>query len=211
MMHGLIDPATLPNLICDTLDEFDDILIVPEESNEGAANNAFHRASGYSHSEIVGRPLHLLIAPDADPLVYSRVTAAVKERRQLRTELPCCGSDSNRFWLGIHLMPVKRAELICSIVLARDITEARHERQQQNAIQSLLAKVFLCVPVAVAIISDDGLIQMSNPALDSLLGHRAGTLAGKRATDFVAPESRPAVLEARDRATSGRSRLYAGN
>ncbi len=71
MMHGLIDLATLPNLICDTLDEFDDILIVLEESNEGiiitSANNAVFRASGYSHSEIVGRPLHLLIAPDADP------------------------------------------------------------------------------------------------------------------------------------------------
>ena len=65
-------------------------------------------------------------------------------------------------------------------MLGRDITEALHARQQQAAIQGLLAKVFLCVKAPVAITSDTGLIQMTNPALDELLGYSAGSLVGKQ-------------------------------
>ncbi len=86
------------------------------------------------------------------------------------------------------------------VLLGRDITERLHAREQQAAIQGLLAKVFLCVKAPVAIISSDtGTLQMSNPALDEFLGYAPGILVGKLSVDLVAPAGRAALLAARQR------------
>ena len=106
-----------------------------------------------------------------------------------------------RFWFGLHLMPVRGSTPQHFVVLGRDITESLQARQQQSAIQGLLAKVFLCVRAPVAIVSDTGIIQMTNPALDELLGYPAGGLVGKQAVDCNAPSARPAVMAARQRQT----------
>ena len=59
----------------------------------------------------------------------------------------------------------------------------------------------LCVSAPVAIVSDTGIIQMANPALDGLLGYPAGGLIGKKAIDVNAPGARPAAVVARQRQT----------
>ncbi len=83
------------------------------------------------------------------------------------------------------------------VLLGRDITESLQSRQQQAAVQELLAKVFVCVSAPVAIVTERGLIQMSNPALDNLLGYPPGGLVGKRAIDFNAPGAQAAAARQR--------------
>jgi PAS domain S-box-containing protein len=59
----------------------------------------------------------------------------------------------------------------------------------------------MCVSAPVAIVSDTGFFQMTNPALDKLLGYPAGILVGKKAVDVTAPLARAAVMAARQRQT----------
>ena len=99
----------------------------------------------------------------------------------------CSRQSGAPFWLGLHLMPVRGSSPPCFVLLGRDITEALHASQQQTAIQGLLGKVFLCVKAPVAIVSDTGLIHMTNPAMDDLLGYAPGALVGKRAVDAMRP------------------------
>jgi PAS domain S-box-containing protein len=203
MKHGLIDHSSLQQMLYDALDHSDDIVLVLEQTGEDAAgivvvsaNDAFCRTCGYDHAELIGRSLLSLAAPDGNPSQCADVIRAMRDRKSFRSEMSCTRQDGKSFSLGLHLMPVQHASPLRSIILGRDITESLQARQQQAAIQGLLAKVFLCVTAPVAIVTDDGIIQMNNPALDELLGYPSGGLVGKRAIELNAPIRRPAAIAA---------------
>jgi PAS domain S-box-containing protein len=205
MKHGLLDPASLQRMLYDTLDHSDDFVLVLEQSGDDAtdwtiasANDAFCRTTGLTHGELVGRPFRTLIADDADPAWNAFVRAALAEG-SFHSELRCSRSNGTKFWFGLHLMRVRESEPPRFVVLGRDITTSLQAKQQQAAIQGLLAKVFLCVKAPVAIVSETGLISMTNPALDEMLGYAPGKLIGKLAVDCNAPSARPAMIAARQR------------
>jgi PAS domain S-box-containing protein len=206
MRHGLLDQASLQEMLYDTLERSDDIVLILEQRGDAAediviasANGAFCRTSGHQQPDLIGRSLPSLAASDADPSRCAEIVRAVHECRSFRSEMLCRRVNGASFWLGLHLMPVHDAMPPCFVILGRDITESLQARQQQAAIQGLLAKVFLCVQAPVAIVSDAGMIQMTNPALDQLLGYPPGGLIGKNAIDCNAPTTRPSVVAARDR------------
>jgi PAS domain S-box-containing protein len=206
MTHGRFGDAALEHMLWDTLDRSDDIVLILEQTGDGAngvvvacANGAFCRACGYSHAELTGRPLPSLAPPGADSSVCADIVRAVQERRSFRSEMRCVRKGGAPFWLGLHLMAVHDADPPCFVVLGRDITESLQARQQQAAVQGLLAKVFLRVQAPVAIVSEDGLIAMTNPALNELLGYPPGGLVGKYAIDCNVPADRPRLLAARQR------------
>jgi PAS domain S-box-containing protein len=206
MQHGLLDSASLQRMLYDTLDQSDDIVIVLEQTGHDAdsvviatANGAFCRAARHSADELTGLPFASLAATEGDPARCAEILRAVMENRSIHSELLCGRQSGPPFWLGLHLMPVSESAPPCFVVLGRDITEALHARQQQAAIQGLLARVFLSVRAPVAITSDAGLIQMTNPALDELLGYPAGGLVVKQGLDCYAPSFREAAMTARGR------------
>jgi PAS domain S-box-containing protein len=204
MMGGSLEATALQRMLYDALDQSDDIVLMLEETSSDAeplviisANDAFCRTTGYDHAELIGRPFCSLAAADADSSRFAEMVRAAHTRKSFRSELLCSRKNGARFWFGVHLMPVREAEPPCFAILGRDITESLAARQQQAAVQGLLAKVFLCVKAPVAIVSDTGIVQMTNPALDELLNHAPGTLVGTLSINFVAPAARAAALAAR--------------
>ena len=206
MSDNVLDAPSIQQIVYDTLDRSDDIVLIVEQIDETAAgiivasaNGAFCRAASTCQSDVVGRPLLGLTAPAADPVSVANLVKAVHERRSFRSELLCNRTGSAPFWFGLHLMPVRDANPPRFVVLGRDITDSLQSRQQQAAVQGLLAKVFLCVQVPVAILTENGVIQMTNPALDQTLGYKAGGLAGKRMIDCTGPSARTSAIAARQR------------
>jgi PAS domain S-box-containing protein len=205
MQHGLIDAASLQRMLYETLDRSDDCVLVVEKKDGSAdlviasVNDAFCRASGFGQEELIRQPLNALIAKKAEPAGYAELEQAARDVRSVRCELLCNRKDGNPFWFGLHMMPTPGRSPPSFVVLGRDITEARQARQQQAAIQGLLAKVFLVIKAPVAIVSDDGMIQMTNPALDELLAYPPGGLVGKRALECNAPSARPNMRAALER------------
>ncbi len=208
MKQGQLDPSSFQRMLYDTLDHSDDIVLVLEQTTDDAANlgiasanDAFCRTSGYTHEDLIGRPFQTLVADDAGRSRWIAIVRTTQEEGSSRSELCCARKDGTNFWFGLHLMPVRGSTPQHYVILGRDITESLQMRQQQTAIQGLLAKVFVCVSAPVAIVSDTGIIQMTNPALDGLLGYPAGGLVGKRAVDINALSARPAAMSARQRQT----------
>jgi PAS domain S-box-containing protein len=179
------------------LDQSDDIVLLLESDafarTAGAvvisANGAFLRASGFSDEQVVGRHTSELfpVANHAEVLVN-----AIRDRGSLRAELACARMEGGTFMLGLHLMPApgRTPDRCCFVVLGRDITAVLEARQMQNSVQRVLAKVFMSVDEAVAIISAAGVILMTNSRIDQLLGHKPNGLVGRRSIDLVLPEAR---------------------
>jgi PAS domain S-box-containing protein len=205
MRRGLLDPASLQQLLYQALDESDNIVLVLEQSSGddglivAAMNDAFCRVSGFAPADLVGRRFLDLAAPDADPATGAAMLQSAREQRSYRSELLCSRRAGAPFWLGLHLMPVRQSLPPTCVLLGRDITETIRDRRQQGAIQGLLAKVFVAVQAAVAIVDEHGVIVMTNPALDTLLGYRSGGLIGKIGVDLTAPEAHARAVAARQR------------
>jgi PAS domain S-box-containing protein len=145
---------------------------------------------------MAGRPLISLAATAANPATWAEVDQASREGRSLRTELLCIRRTGPPFWFGLHLMPVGEGTPPRFVLFGRDITEILRDRQEHAAVRGLLAKVFVAVQAAVAIVDENGTILMANPALNKLLGYRTGGLIGKNCPAITAPESRTAAQEA---------------
>jgi PAS domain S-box-containing protein len=206
MRHGLLDPASLQRMLYETLDHSDDVVLVLEQASDDAmdlcvasANDAFCRVSSHSHDDLIGQRFHALVAPDADPSSWNEIVRTAATDGSCNAEIVCNRNDDSTFRLGLHVMLVRNSTPRHFVVLGRDITASFQARQQQAAIQGLLAKVFLCVRAPVAIVAENGRIQMTNPALDQLMGYPPGGLGGKLAMDCIAPGYRPEAVAARQR------------
>jgi PAS domain S-box-containing protein len=178
----------------------DDIVLVLErddslEANDAiivATNAAFRRASGYSDDQLVG---HTVADFFPVPANAETLTTAIRGSGSLRSELACRRADGTTFILGMHLMPAPRRTpvKVCFVMLGRDISEAVKARQMQESIQQLLAKVFGCVDVAVAIINPLGRVVMTNRHCDRLLGYKPNGMLGRSSLELVAPTARDFV------------------
>ena len=186
------------------LDQCDNIVMVLEERGDvlriAAANAQSERSTGYLADQLVGQPFGLLTGPETDPAELDAIHAAARQGRAHRTRLRCRTCAGQPFWLGLHLMPAERPGAGGRFVLlGRDITAKLRLKEQNQAVQGLLAKVFVTVDVPVSIIDLQGRMVMTNPAYETLLGARSGGLTGTMSLDLVAPRCREAITAARMR------------
>ena len=194
--HSPISLAETASLAYQAMSNSDDIVLVLERDEHAvaadvviiAANEAFHRASGYSDDNLLGRSVAELFPSGNDAEL---LTNAIRGPGSLRSELACSRQQGDNFILGLHLMPAPErvAGKACFVILGRDITASVQARQMQGSIQLLLAKVFSSVDIAVAIVNGAGRIVMTNRHLDRLLGVKPNGLVGAIVARVVAPGS----------------------
>jgi PAS domain S-box-containing protein len=197
--------ADIFSVVAHALDISHDMLAVLERDTRTGelrilhCNGAFCRAFRAQPGEIEGRAMTALVDPE-QTAKRALLAGAAAHGESLRTEMRCLRPDGSRFWFGLHLMPAEDAERRnLFVLLGRDITARKLESERQDAVQSLLAKVFTVVNTGVAIVTGEGRFMMTNPYLDRLLGHEPGTLTGRASVEQIATESRAAVEHARER------------
>ena len=198
--------ATVATTVFDALEYSDNIVLVLAPGRDGpviaAANPAAHHATGYPTAQLVGQKLTLLAGPETDAPALAGLLAAAAAGTSHRTQLRCRTAAGAPFWFGLHLMPAPHSDRC--IVLGHDITAKLRARDQDQAAQALLAKVFVTVGVPVYITDLQGRFVMTNPAFDRLVGAAPGRLAGTL-TDEVYTEASRALLAA------GRAKLCIGD
>jgi PAS domain S-box-containing protein len=197
------DPREQAWLTYQALNHSDDIVllletdILPDTSDAViiAANGSFRRATGCSNEELLGRKASDLFRVHTDS---ETLMNAVRGRAPRHAELTCGQAGAKSFMLGVHVMaaPERTPGRLCSVVLGRDITALVAARREQNATQRLLAKVFMCVDEAVAIVSAAGRIAMTNPGVDRLLGYKPNAIIGMDSLFMVPAECRETVSNA---------------
>ncbi len=194
-LHSLAPELT--RLAGNALDASDDAMAVflrdGEELSYVTGNAAFGRLTAWLPEAARGLGLFRLLGVASASPDGARIVAAVAAGKCVRAELACHGQTGRAYWLGLNLMPAEAAHVVLH---GHDITKRRVAGLQQQAVQTLLARVFQVIDAAVAIIGADGRMLMANPALHTLLGQPAGTLEGTLALDHLDPNSRKAVEEA---------------
>jgi PAS domain S-box-containing protein len=200
--HGLRADPELARAVISALDHSDDMLLVADAAEDGlpilAANHETERVVGCAPGGLRERSLLSLLGPTADPAAVTALREASREGKPYRAELPCRSDAGATFWFGLALIPMREPGWRSRVlVLGRDITDRVRAREQEQAIQGLLAKVFVTVDVPVYILDPQDRILRTNPALDRLLGSKPGTLNGKPGIELFSPATRLPITTAR--------------
>ena len=119
----------------------DAVVVLEPEPTAGAgrrvryANDAFYRMTGYTATEVVGRSLHLLKCPDADPAALDRVRQALDAGRPVRTELRNRKKDGTAYWVDLSLVPVPEpgGKVAHWVMIQRDVTDRKKSEDALRA------------------------------------------------------------------------------
>jgi len=182
--------------LAESLDDSGDLIIFVKRESSGRlvvadCNVAAERALGKSRAAMLGKFGFEDLIEDGQDDSLARLDQAVLARQSRNGDLRLRAAAGGGFWFGYHVMPCPSDEGL-SMILGRDITARRAEREQANAVQALLAKVFMMVETGVSIIGPDGRFLMTNPFHDRMLGYPPGSLNGRQSRELIAPESQEA-------------------
>ena len=112
------------------------------------ANAAFHRITGYTSAEVVGRNCRFLQGPGTDPKAVAAIHRAVAEARPIDVALVNHRKDGRRFVNELHISPVLGADgrPVAFLGIQHDVTartraeeaarKARREAERANAAKS---------------------------------------------------------------------------
>ncbi|MDY7097976.1 MAG: PAS domain-containing protein [Pseudomonadota bacterium] len=95
------------------------------------ANRAFHRLTGYSEAETVGRNCRFLQGPDTDPEPVARIRNAIEREDVVVVELLNYRKNGTPFWNALHLGPIYNdaGELIYFFGSQWDVSDVRAARE----------------------------------------------------------------------------------
>jgi len=71
------------------------------------ANAGFHRLTGYSVDEVMGRNCRFLQGPGTDEATLNRLRAALREQREITVQLLNYRKDGTAFWNRLSITPVR--------------------------------------------------------------------------------------------------------
>ena len=159
-------------------------------------NPAFTTLTGWSASELIGRPNPLLAPLDASPGADG--TAAAGSIPETMVELEAQRRDGTRFWclLGVAAVRDDVDAVTHHVWTVQDITprlEAEAAIRRSEEYHRTLTESSTDV---TTIIDGSGVVTYISPSVTRVLGYPSGHYLGTRALRFVHPEDRRMVLEA---------------
>ncbi|MBB3997406.1 histidine kinase famiy protein [Aureimonas pseudogalii] len=109
------------------------------------ANQAFLQMTGYTSEEIVGSNCRFLQGPETDPATVGEVRQAIRERREMATEILNYRKDGTSFWNALFISPVydPQGELVyffgsqLDVSRRRDAEDALRQAQKMEALGQL--------------------------------------------------------------------------
>ncbi|MGH7119481.1 MAG: PAS domain S-box protein [Acetobacteraceae bacterium] len=136
-------------------------------------NRAAEVLFGYRASEIIGRPITLIIPPERvaeDEAILEKVRRG-ERIKHLETERQC--KDGKRIPVSLTISPIRddAGRIIGIVKIARDQTETQRR-------EGLLRSILATVPDALIVIDEHGLIQSFNTAAENMFGYRFDEVHG---------------------------------
>jgi PAS domain S-box-containing protein len=139
---------------------FNDIVLITEaEPIKGLGrkivfvNEAFHRITGYTAQEAIGRTPQFLQGPKTDPVVVAEIHHALRQHKPIRRQLINYRKDGSEYWMDIDIVPIFDPTGKCTYFSAiqRDITEERKSAESLNLFRTLMDRS----PDAIEVIDPD--------------------------------------------------------
>jgi len=155
-------------------------------------NPAAERMYGYSSSETIGRPTHLLLPPDRAGQVHTLLTTISDGQTVERFETMCVRKDGTGFPVSFTVAPIRDADgvIVGAAGVGRDVTQ---QRQAFEAAQRMAA-IVESSDDAIVSGSLDGIITSWNPAAERMYGYASDEIIGKSA-EYLTPQDRTTEIK----------------
>ena len=158
-------------------------------------NPAFRLLTGYTDTEIVGKPMAFLAGPETDRASVEKLELALQQGRACRVCLLHYRKDGTPFLNEITLSPVKgrTGRLTAMVWVMIDVTRCPREEEHgkeggdndnEQATQFKLAVE--SAPCGMLMVGQDGLISMVNTRIEQMFGYTREELLG-RPVEFLIP------------------------
>lgn len=175
----------------------DAILLADGEGVVLEANPSFYALCGYQASEVVGRNIGFLFAPEMrEPVLegYRTLFCGATPRQPL--EFAIRNREGEERIVEKHVNFIyQNGERVALLALIRDITE---RKKMEGALRESEEHFRLLIENAqdiITVIRSDGTIEFESPALERVLGFRPEELIGRNAFSYIHPDDLPHVLE----------------
>lgn len=175
------------------------VIVTDSNSRIEWVNESFTTITGWRLDEIIGRkPGEFLQGPDTDPAVVKRMSECVREGRGFSAEVLNYRRDGRSYWLSIEAQPLldDAGEVVGFMAIERDVTELRRNQEAvegyrqslEQLVESrteelkrnkfLLEAIIKTTPNGLLLIDREGLICMTNAALEQMFGYGDSELIG---------------------------------
>ena len=164
-------------------------------------NPAAERMFGYTSAEMLGQPIHDLLAPAALRQRFQESYPAFQKTGQgaaigTMRELSARRKDGSEFPIDLSLAAVQKGEEWHAVGVIRDMTGRKRAEEALRESRESFRRVVENAPEAI-FVATKGRFRYLNPAAIKLFGAAADSeLLGKPVLETVHPDSRPAMIEA---------------
>lgn len=161
------------------------ISITDDKADILYANPAFHRVTGYTPADVVGRNESILSDKITPRIVYETMWGRLLQKRPWSGVLVNRRKDGSRYLAELTIAPVLDAAGVTSHYLGmhRDVTEVHRLEQQVLNQKALIESMVDASPVVTALLDERGNVVLDNMAYKKLAGDMRGR---EPAAEFLA-------------------------
>lgn len=173
------------------VDSTDDAAIIVKDMDGTivAWGAAAERLYGYTPTEAVGRPIAVLVPPEARDEFEQIMERIGRGERISGLETVRQRKDGSRVQVSLTISPMRDASggVIGSLVLARDLSDRERKETEILRGRARLRSILDTATDAIITIDGRGLIQTINPATERLFGYSAAELIGQHVEILMPP------------------------
>jgi diguanylate cyclase (GGDEF)-like protein/PAS domain S-box-containing protein len=175
-------------------------------------NDAICRSLGYARSDLLGaRVARFTSAADGQRIseAFQNVLSTGRPAKYLSFAIQTPSGQPRHMEASVSLMADRQGEPAGLRGVVIDVTEKRHAEEALRESEERYRKLVELAPDGIAIHSEGRIVFANSAGMQLMGGRSVEEVIGRSATDFVHPESMPAVRERMKELAAGRSVPFA--
>jgi PAS domain S-box-containing protein len=164
-------------------------------------NSSAERIFGYTASEMIGKPIHVIAAPDRPQEMTEILNRIRRGERIEHLETERRHKDGHIVWISLTVSPIydESGRIIGASKIASDITD----RKRTEVAKGMLAAIVHSSDAAIISKTLDGIVTSWNSSAERIFGYAASEMIGKSIHVIAAPDRPQEMTEILNRVRRG--------